>query len=277
MKEKFKNLFGLSIQTVTKSRSSFLTGIVLFVVIIIAYVVVSELRHIDNPTDKIFPTVKMLGNGIKQIVTPDKNGQIMLLVDTLASMKRFVIGVVSGSILAIWFGISLAIFPTVERVFLNITVFISKVPLISVIPILFVLLGLGETMKIILIVIGIFFFVAIDIYNRVRSIPKEQLIKGLASGATPFDVILHIVFKQILPAAITSVRINLLSAWLFLIMSEAFAADSGLGYRIFVVRRYLAMDVIIPYVLWIALLSFGIDWALSYWVKKTYPWYERSL
>ena len=41
------------------------------------------------------------------------------------------------------------------------------------------------------------------------------------------------------------------AAWIFLISAEAIASTTGLGYRIFLVRRYLAMDVILPYVVWI--------------------------
>ena len=54
-------------------------------------------------------------------------------------------------------------------------------------------------------------------------------------------------------------RLALGPAWLFLIAAEAIASESGLGYRIFLVRRYLAMDVILPYVAWITLLAFLID------------------
>ena len=39
-----------------------------------------------------------------------------------------------------------------------------------------------------------------------------------------------------------------IAAWLFLIAAEAIASTEGLGFRIFLVRRYLAMDVILPYV-----------------------------
>ena len=42
----------------------------------------------------------------------------------------------------------------------------------------------------------------------------------------------------------------------------AIAADVGLGYRIFLVRRYLQMDVILPYVAWITLLAYFADLAL---------------
>jgi NitT/TauT family transport system permease protein len=63
-------------------------------------------------------------------------------------------------------------------------------------------------------------------------------------------------------------------AWLFLIAAEAVASDSGLGYRIFLVRRFLAMDVILNYVAWITLLAFLIDWTLARLSRWLYPWAE---
>ena len=68
-------------------------------------------------------------------------------------------------------------------------------------------------------------------------------------------------------------RLQLGPAWLFLIAAEAIASDSGLGYRIFLVRRYLAMDVIIPYVVWITLLAFLIDVGLRVLQRKAFPWF----
>ena len=64
------------------------------------------------------------------------------------------------------------------------------------------------------------------------------------------------------------------SAWLFLIAAEAIAAQDGLGYRIFLVRRYLSMDVILPYVAWITLLAFIIDQALLWISRLSFPWYH---
>ena len=69
------------------------------------------------------------------------------------------------------------------------------------------------------------------------------------------------------------IRLSLGSAWLFLIAAEAISAESGLGYRIFLIRRYLAMDVILPYVAWITLLAFLMDFALRRFTQIAYPWY----
>ena len=61
-------------------------------------------------------------------------------------------------------------------------------------------------------------------------------------------------------------------AWLFLIAAEAISAQEGLGYRIFLVRRYLSMDVILPYVAWITLLAWIADWLLAHGSRRLFPW-----
>jgi NitT/TauT family transport system permease protein len=58
----------------------------------------------------------------------------------------------------------------------------------------------------------------------------------------------------------------------FLISAEAIASDVGLGYRIFLVRRYLSMDVIIPYVAWIAVLAITVDLVLAFLSERLFPW-----
>ena len=54
--------------------------------------------------------------------------------------------------------------------------------------------------------------------------------------------------------------------------AEAIASTEGLGYRIFLVRRFLAMDVILPYVAWITLLAFVMDRLLAWASRRLFPW-----
>ena len=74
---------------------------------------------------------------------------------------------------------------------------------------------------------------------------------------------IRVALPQAMPRLLHAVRLSLGPAWVFLISAEAIASDVGLGYRIFLVRRYLSMDVIIPYVAWIALLAIVMDVALT--------------
>ena len=137
-------------------------------------------------------------------------------------------------------------------------------------------MGLGESAKITLIVIGTSFKLIRDLILRVQEIPREEIIKAQTLGASTWQIALRVVLPQMLPRLIDAVRLEIGPAWLFLIAAEAIAADSGLGYRIFLVRRYLSMDVIIPYVIWITLLAYLMDLALRVLQRKAFPWFAAA-
>ena len=69
----------------------------------------------------------------------------------------------------------------------------------------------------------------------------------------------RVVLKQIMPRVLNSIRLNLKAVMLFLFAGEMIASTDGLAYRIALLRRHMGMDVIIPYVLWVALLLFLVD------------------
>jgi NitT/TauT family transport system permease protein len=142
-------------------------------------------------------------------------------------------------------------------------------------PILFILLGLEELAKITLIVIGVAPVITRDLALRAAELPAEQLIKAQTLGASTWQLLVRVVLPQLWPRLIDALRLSLGSAWLFLIAAEAIASTEGLGYRIFLVRRYLAMDVILPYVVWITLLAVAMDWLLRQVRARVFPWAEN--
>ena len=91
-------------------------------------------------------------------------------------------------------------------------------------------------------------------------------------GASTWQMALRVVLPQFLPRLFSGLRLSLGSAWLFLIAAEAIASTEGLGYRIFLVRRFLAMDVILPYVAWITLLAYLMDLLLALASRRLFPW-----
>ena len=111
-----------------------------------------------------------------------------------------------------------------------------------------------------------------DLAAHVGAIPEEQLIKAQTLGASTWQTALRVALPQAMPRLFMAVSLALGPAWVFLISAEAIAADVGLGYRIFLVRRYLSMDIIIPYVVWISLLAVLMDVALTLISRRTFPW-----
>ena len=123
-----------------------------------------------------------------------------------------------------------------------------------------------------LIFIGLAPIMVRDLAAQVAAIPQEQLVKAQTLGASTWQVALRVALPQAIPRLIDSLRFSLCPAWVYLISAEAIASDVGLGYRIFLVRRYLAMDVILPYVVWISLLAVVMDLALLAFSKGFFAW-----
>lgn len=260
------------------SRLRLILGLLPVVVLICAYLTVSDARLQANPREKLTPSVSQMVSAVKTMAftKDERTGSYLMLSDTVSSVKRLAIGLGSAAVVGLIAGINMGMLPGIGATSLPIITFLSIVPPLAILPILFILFGVGELGKVMLIFLGAVFIITRDMYYTTRTIPREQIVKSLTLGASQIEVVYRIVLPQIMPRLLVAVRLSLGAAWLFLIASEAIASTDGLGYRIFLVRRYLAMDVIIPYVLWVTLLGFLMDTGLRFLVSWGYPWYEAS-
>ena len=254
------------------------TGILLgalpVALLLLAYLVIASARHAANPNDKILPLPGAMAEAMGALLfEPDQlSGQLLFWADTLASLERLGMGLGISTLSALLVGLVLGVLPPVRATFGPLVTAIAVVPPIALLPVLFIAFGLGETAKVALIVIGIAPFMIRDIAAHVAALPREQIVKAQTLGASSWQVMLRVALPQAMPRLIQGVRLSLGPAWVFLISAEAIASDIGLGYRIFLVRRYLAMDVILPYVAWIALLAVAMDFLLTRTSRRLFPW-----
>lgn len=247
-----------------------------FVLLIAAWVIGSALRLEANPQDKLLPGLTQMAAAVERMAfTPDKrSGEYLLWADTLISLSRLLTGLALSSLIGLSIGIAAGVFPLYRAALSPLMTVISMIPPLAILPVLFIVFGLDELSKVMLIVIGVTPMLARDLEQRAREIPAELFIKAQTLGANSWTLVLRVVLPQLLSRLIISLRLLLGSAWLFLISAEAISATAGLGYRIFLVRRYMAMDVIIPYVIWITLLAWLMDLALRQLHKACFPWAE---
>jgi NitT/TauT family transport system permease protein len=249
-----------------------------FALVLVAYLIGSGLRLAANPADKLLPAFSSFAKAINAMAfsVDTRTGDILMLVDTEASLQRLLISLAIATLIGLLLGIAIGLVPIFGSLLGSFVTVFSMVPPLAILPILLITLGLGEVAKIALIVIGIAPPLIRDVALRVGDLPVQQLIKAQTLGATTWTMVLRIILPQSLPRLIDSVRLQLGPAWLFLIAAEAIASENGLGYRIFLVRRYLAMDVILPYVAWITLLAFLMEMALIVVQRRAFPWFAAA-
>lgn len=263
---------------------------VLFVACIGAYLWVADARHRENPEDRVTPTVAQMAKGMfAAVMQPaeedeqaaveggfwDKLSRSMLWKDTRATSRRFLYSMLL-LFPAVILGLHMGLFPYVGAFFLRFVLFFDKIVALSLLPILFIAFGIDELSKIMLIVIGVTPTIILDSFNLTRGVPSEQVVKAFTLGAGDFDVAYRVVLKQIAPRVLNSIRLNLKAVMLFLFAGEMIASTDGLAFRIALLRRHMGMDVIIPYVLWVALLLFLVDYAMRTVNRKLHPWFEEA-
>jgi len=245
-----------------------------FLLLLLSYNVASTARLAENPQDRLLPSFAAMADAMGGLAfeADSRSGDYLLWVDTGASLLRLAAGVAAGAGVALLLGLLSGLLPVVRASLSPLLAAVAMVPPLAMLPILFIVVGMDETAKIVLIAIGIGPVIARELEGRIREIPIEELIKAQTLGAGTWLILWRVVLPQLLPRLVDAIRLSLGTAWLFLIAAEAIAATEGLGYRIFLVRRYLAMDVILPYVAWITLLAWLTDFALRRLNARLFPW-----
>ena len=264
-------------------------SLVLFALCIVMYLHTAAVRHRENPEDRVVPTVHQLYSGIHTALlepaeeddylpaddasTLERFRHSMIVKDTLASGKRF--GIATGLLIpCVLLALHIGLFPYIGAGFLRFVLFFDKIVALSLLPILFIVFGIDEASKIALIVIGVAPTMVLDVINMVRGVPQEQMVKAFTLDANNFDVAYRIILPRLLPDIINSLRLNLKPIMLFLFAGEMIAASDGLAYRIAIMRRHMGMDIILPYVLWVALLLYVIDLLLRLLNRRLHPWHQ---
>jgi len=245
-----------------------------FILVIAAYVYYSHVRRIENPEDKLLPSPATIAATVHQYAfeEDERTGDRLLWTDTQASLQRLLTALGVSAAVGLMLGLSIGVLPYLRATIAPFVAAVSLIPPLAILPILFIVVGLGEAAKITLIIIGVAPLIVRDLAMRTAELPNEQIIKAQTLGASTWQLVIRVVLPQMWPRLIDALRLSLGSAWLFLIAAEAIASTEGLGYRIFLVRRYLAMDVILPYVAWITLLAFTMDWLLRLVRAKAFGW-----
>lgn len=257
------------------SMGRWLLALLPFLLILIVYLYSSQARLSVNASDKLLPSLSSIADSVHRMAfEPNRRtGEYLWWSDTLTSLRLLLEGVGISALVGLVVGLCNGALPLFRAPVAPLVTALSLIPPMAILPILFIAFGLGDLAKVMLIVIGVCPLLIRDLQLKTINLPQEQWIKIQTLGASSWHVLIRMLLPQVLPRLFESVRLTLGSAWLFLIAAEAIAATDGLGYRIFLVRRYLDMSIILPYVLWITLLAFAMDWLLRLCARRMFPWY----
>jgi sulfonate transport system permease protein len=195
--------------------------------------------------------------------------------DLRISLYRLLAGFSLGSVGGLLLGVLLA---TSERarIYLGPSFnVIRQVPTLALTPLFILLFGIGETLKVVIILKSTIFPVAVAAMEGVRSIPRQYLDVGRAYKLPPWTLLRRIIFPASVVPMLTGVRIALGRSWMVLVTVELLAADSGIGQMMAIGRQMLRLDIVMVGVIATGVIGFSFDWLLRRLERALVPWKAR--
>ncbi|MBD5606076.1 MAG: ABC transporter permease, partial [Candidatus Eremiobacteraeota bacterium] len=148
----------------------------------------------------------------------------------VASIVRVAFGFAIALVLAIGIGTSVGLSARVERLVDPTLQALRAIPSLAWVPLLLLWLGIGETAKIVLIAIGAFFPIYVNLVAGIRGVDRKLVEVAEVFGIRGFALARRVVIPAALPSLLVGARIGLTQAWLFLVAAELLGATRGLGF-----------------------------------------------
>jgi NitT/TauT family transport system permease protein len=155
-----------------------------------------------------------------------------LLPHFAISAVRLLVSIAIALILAVPVGFGLGRSPGMDRYLGPLVYILYPLPKAVFLPVIVVLLGIGNAPKILLITLVIFFQIVIVARDAARSIPKALADTMLSLNGSRWQTFRYLILPYCLPGILTSLRITLGSAIAVLFFAETFASFDGMGYFI---------------------------------------------
>ena len=242
-------------------RSLILPLVLLGIWQFVIYIGVFDRSQLPAPLDVVSAAREMVGRG-------------ELPKHIVASVVRVLQGFGWGVLIAVVLGLLVGLSRNAEAIIAPTLQAIRAVPSLAWVPLLILWMGIGESPKITLVAIGVFFPVYTNLVAGIRGIDRKLVEVGQAYGLSNLGLVRHILLPAALPSLSTGLRIGLAQGWLFLVAAELIAASRGLGFLLIDSQNTGRSDIIVLSIVLLALIGKFSDWLLGLLEKRLLRWQD---
>lgn len=175
----------------------------------------------------------------------------------LVSSWRVLASLVISMVTAVPLGLLLGRSEKLDRFFAPLVYILYPIPKSVFLPLIIVFLGLGDTPKIFLITLILFFQILVAARDAAKGVPQQSLYSMQSLGANRWQVFRHVIWPSSLPEILTALRISIGTAIAVLFLAESFASEEGLGYLIMSAWGRQEPGEMFAAIMGMALLGFG--------------------
>ncbi len=173
----------------------------------------------------------------------------------IVSAARLVISMAIAMLVAVPLGLMVGHQRRLDRLITPMIYITYPIPQVVLLPVLFIIFGLGDSVRVALISLALFFQILISARGAAKGISEEHLASVLSAGATQFQVYRHVILPASLPAILTSARVSIGLGMALLYLSETRPMRTTSGLGSFIDGHFFRLDIAFAGVITMALLG----------------------
>ncbi|CAM5404311.1 ABC transporter permease [Streptomyces aurantiogriseus] len=222
-----------------------------------------------DSTDVYFPPLSTILRKFGEVWAGDR-----LTADILPSLLRLTAGYLLAVAVGVGLGLVVGMSRVVRDVLEPVLELFRAVPPPVLVPVIMLFAGIGDTMKILVIVSGCVWPILLNTVEGVRAVDEVLSDTCRSYGITGPSRLWHLVLRSASPQIVTGMRQSLSIGIILMVISEMFAASNGLGFTIVQFQRTFAIPEMWSGVLLLGLLGFVLSLLFRFAENRALAWYH---
>jgi ABC-type nitrate/sulfonate/bicarbonate transport system permease component len=194
--------------------------------------------------------------------------------DVLPSLLRLAAGYLLAVILGIAIGVLIGSYRRVRATAEPVLEFFRAIPPPVLVPVIVLFAGIGNGMKVIVIVSGCIWPILLNTVEGVRAVDSVLIDTARSYRLTGFGRLRHLVLPSAGPQIVTGMRQALSIAIILMVISEMFAASNGLGFTIVQFQRSFAIPEMWSGIILLGLIGFALSELFRLAERRVLAWYH---
>ncbi len=190
----------------------------------------------------------------------------------LASAERVGLGLLIGLTAALVAALISGLFKVGEDIIDAPLQMLRTVPVVGLIPLLIIWFGIGDEPKLILIALGVFFPLYLNLFAGIRGTDPTLIEAGRTLGLSRFGLVRNVVLPAAVPNGLVGLRYSIGVSWLILVFAETINATTGIGFLINNAREFFETDTIVLCLVLYAILGLIADVIVRYLERVLLAW-----
>jgi ABC-type nitrate/sulfonate/bicarbonate transport system permease component len=192
----------------------------------------------------------------------------------IPSLYRMLAGYGIASALGVTVGVLIGAYRSLFRLLDPFLQFLRAIPPSAIIPVGILLIGIGDTMKIVVICFGAFWPILVNAADGARNVPSERLDTARIFGVGRADQLLFVTLPSAMPGIFAGLRTGLSIAFIMIVVSEMIGSTNGLGYYILQSQRTFAIPEMYGGIVLLAILGYCLNTGFVALEHRVLAWHH---